>query len=205
MIFSLSTLFYRIFIDPILSSLHRSVLVFVKPGQRVLDVACGTGTLAMTMARRARHVTGIDLSEESIASAQRMARRRRLENVAFDIRDAGDLSCYADKEFDLAVTSMAVHQFDAGLAIKVLVEMKRIAKKIIITDYNHHMPPGWGRSVAWGIERLAGGEHYRNFRIYMQLGGIHYFNRQAEIKIISEETRNGGVFVVMLGEGKPPH
>jgi hypothetical protein len=99
----------------------------------------------------------------------------------------------------MAVTSMAVHQFDSDLAVKVLAEMKRIARRVLIVDYNHPMPRGWGRSVAWGIERIAGGEHYRNFRSYMRLGGIHHFTRQAGIAVVSEVIRAGGVFVVVIG------
>jgi len=175
-------------------------MVHLDLSYRILDVACGTGALAMAMALKAGHVTGIDLSIEGIAAAKHTARRKGVKNVAFELRDASDLSCYADKEFDFAVTSMAIHQFDSGLAVKVLTEMKRIACGMIIIDYNHHMPCSWGRSVAWGIERLAGGEHYRNFRTYMHLGGIHHFTRQAGITLSSELIRGGGVFVVVLSD-----
>jgi len=153
----------------------------------------------MAMAREAMHVTGIDLSEENIVSAQRIARRRGLKNTVFEVRDAADLSYYAGHEFDIAVTSMAVHQFDANLAVKILVEMKRIARRVIIADYNQSMPHRWGRSVAWGIEWMAGGEHYRNFKTYMHLGGIRYFAREAGITLVSEVPVSSGVFVVTTG------
>ena len=200
MALSLKTLLYKAFIDPLLSGLHRSVLVHIGSSYRVLDVACGTGALALTMARKARHVTGIDISKENIAAAKQASRSKGANNVFFELRDAGDLSCYAGNEFDIAVTSMAVHQFDAELTVKILAGMKRIARRLIIVDYNHHMPRGWGRSVAWGIERLAGGDHFRNFRTYMQRGGIHHFARRAGITLISEVIRGGGVFVVVLGK-----
>jgi ubiquinone/menaquinone biosynthesis C-methylase UbiE len=173
----------------------------IEPSFRVLDVACGTGALALTMAGKASHVTGIDLSEENIAAANRSARRSGKTNIRFEIRDAGDLSCYVDKQFDLAVTSMAIHQFDPDIAVLVLSEMKRIARRLVITDYSQPMPRSWGRSVAWGIERLAGGDHYRNFRLYMQLGGIHHFTRKAGIIMTSEVIRGGGVFIVAYCKG----
>jgi len=69
---------------------------------------------------------------------------------------------------------------------------------VIIADYNHHMPRGYGRRVAWSIERLAGGDHYRNFRNYMQKGGIHWFAGEAGLTIRSEVTKNAGVFVVAV-------
>lgn len=194
--FSPKALIYQALIDPILAKLHSTVIEHVRPAQQVLDIACGTGALALALAQKAGKVTGIDLSDELIAAARKTARRRGVSNVTFEVRDAADLTCYADHSFDIAVTSMAIHQFEAGLALKILAEMKRIAQRLIIVDYNHHVPRGWGRSAAWGIEALAGGDHYRNFRIYMQLGGLHYFTRQAGLKIRSEVLRGGGVFVV---------
>ena len=125
------------------------------------------------------HVTGIDLSEDMIITAQRSAQRRGATNVSLELRDASDLSRYSDGEFDLAVTSMAIHQFEAQLAIEILAEMKRISGRVIIADYNLNMPAGLSKRIAWGMERMAGGDHYRNFRIYMQNGGALWFVRHA--------------------------
>jgi SAM-dependent methyltransferase len=196
--FSFQILLYQACIDPILAPLHKSVLEHMEPSFRVLDIGCGTGALAIAIAQKAGQVKGIDLSEEAIAAARRMAKRRGVSNVSFDVHDAGDLSLYTDNEFDVAVTSMAIHQFDAELAVKILTGMKRVARRLILVDYNHHMQHGWGRSLAWAIERLAGGDHFRNFRIYMKMGGIFYFARQAGITLKSQEIKGGGVFVVAV-------
>ncbi|MBN2158987.1 MAG: class I SAM-dependent methyltransferase [Spirochaetes bacterium] len=201
---SFKPLIYRALIDPLLAGLRRGVLEYVEPSSRVLDVACGPGALALTMARTAGRVTGIDLSPENIESARRAARRRGTDNVRFEIRDAVDLSCYHDRQFDVAVASMAVHQFEAGLALQILAEMKRVARRIIIADYNHHMPGGWRRQLAWSIERVAGGDHFGNFRAFMSLGGIRHFTLQAGITIQAEAVRGGGVFSVAIGEPLEP-
>ena len=197
--FSLSGFIYRIFIDPLISGLRKSVADQVEPSHHVIDVACGTGALSLAMAEKAMHVTGIDLSEDMIITAQRTAQRRGATNVSFELHDASDLSGYRDGEFDLAVTSMAIHQFEAELAIIILAEMKRISHRVIIADYNHNMPAGLSKRIAWGIERMAGGDHYRNFRIYMQNGGAPWFAKQAGMKIVSETVR-GGVFAVLKCE-----
>ena len=194
--FSLSGFIYRIFIDPLLSGLRKSVAEHVDPSYRVIDVACGTGALSLALAEKAIHVTGIDLSDDMIITAQRTARRRGATNVSFELHDASDLSPYRDGEFDLAVTSMAIHQFEAQLAIRILAEMKRISHRVIIADYNHNMAAGLSKRIAWGLERMAGGDHYRNFRIYMQNGGAPWFVRQAGMKTVSETVR-GGVFAVL--------
>src|SRR5436190_10306154 len=45
----------------------------VRPGDRVLDVCCGTGDLALADARAGGRVTGIDFSAEMLARAERKA------------------------------------------------------------------------------------------------------------------------------------
>ena len=196
--FSFQGSFYKLIIDPVLSGLHHCVAENIEPSQRVMDVACGTGSLSMIIARKAKHVTGIDLSEDMVITARRGAFKKGINNIQFEIRDASDMSVYNDRQFDVAVTSMAVHQYDAELAVKILAGMKRIASEVIIADYNHHMLRGYGRTFAWSIERLAGGDHYQNFRNYMQKGGIHWFAGEAGLRIRSEVTRSGGVFVVAV-------
>jgi len=196
--FSFQGSFYKLLLDPVLSGLHRCVVENTEPAQQVMDVACGTGSLSMAIARKAKNVIGIDLSEDMIITARRGASKKGINNIQFEIRDASEMSVYKDRQFDVAVTSMAVHQYNADLAIKILAGMNRIASEVIIADYNHHMPRGYGRRVAWSIERLAGGDHYRNFRNYMQKGGIHWFAGEAGLTIRSEVTKNAGVFVVAV-------
>jgi ubiquinone/menaquinone biosynthesis C-methylase UbiE len=203
MIFSLNTLFYRLAIDPLLSGLRERVTEHAEVSDSVLDVACGTGALALTLAKKAAHITGIDLSEDNITAARRTARRKGIANTLFEVHDASDLSCYLDHEFDIAVTSMAIHQFDAALAVKILSEMKRIAMRVIIADYNCPMRMGLPKAIAYGMEHATRGDHLRNFKIYMQKGGTRYFAREAGLKVIAEEIRGGGVFVVARCVAKP--
>jgi len=196
--FSIKGLLYQILIDPILTRLHSDVNSNIEASDRVLDIACGTGSLSLAMAKKAEFATGIDLSEEIIATANRSAKRNGVKNVKFEYRDASDLTCYKDNEFDIAVTSMAIHQFDADLAIRILMEMKRIASKQIIVDYNYPMPKGFSCALANGIEKLAGGDHYRNFRVYMSKGGIRYFLKQSGLSDKSSVLRGNGVFVIVV-------
>lgn len=200
MYFSFNTFLYKLLIDPILSGLREGITEFVSPCNKVIDVACGTGALSVMMARKADHVTGIDNSAEMINAARRSAVRKGISNADFQLVDASALSQYADRMFDIAVTSMAIHQFNTEVALKILSELKRIAPLILIADYNHHMPSGWGSRTAWGIERLAGGDHYRNFRNYMHKGGIHWFVRESGLKIRKEYIRGGGVFIIAVCE-----
>jgi len=196
--FSFKGMMYQLLIDPLISGLRRSVTEHTGPSDRVIDVACGTGALTLSMASRAAHATDIDLSEDMIITARRSAERRGMTNVTLELHDASDLSCYTDKQFDVAVASMAMHQFEAGLAVRILAEMGRIAKRVIVADYNCPMGRNLPAALAWSIEYMAAGDHYRNFRIYMKNGGMPWLAGQAGIEMKASEIRGGGVFVVAI-------
>lgn len=189
-------LFYIIFIDPLLAGLKHAVAERIPEGSTIIDIACGTGSLAVTLAPKAKYITAIDLDPDLIKYASEEAAKRKVRNINFLVKDASSLSDYSDKQFDVAVTSMAVHQFNEQLAIQILREMKRIARKIIIADYNCPMPCGFSRSLAYLIESLAKGDHYRNFRNYMSKGGLKYFADAAELKIESQSVKGNGIFIV---------
>jgi len=69
----------------------------LEPGERVLDVACGTGGVALRAARAGADVVGIDISADQLAKAQRGAAAEGLE-MRFDEGDCQELP-YADAEF----------------------------------------------------------------------------------------------------------
>ena len=74
--------------------------------ERVLDVACGTGNLAMPAARIGAAVTGVDIAANLIAQARSRAAAERLL-VRFDVGDAEQLR-YEDASFDTVVTMFGV-------------------------------------------------------------------------------------------------
>ncbi len=188
---------YRILIDPLTITIREGVQSLIRPGDKVLEVACGTGALSLALAAKAGYVTGIDLSEDMVATALDTAAKRNIENASFKVLDATDLSHYSDNHFDAAVTSLSMHQFDRVVALRVLSEMKRVAGRIVIADYNCPMHRGPAGSLAWSIEWMAGGDHYRNFRSYMEYGGIKSLAEEAGLKVKGFKVRGKGVFVIM--------
>lgn len=74
----------------------------LRPGEAMLDVACGTGNLALPAARAGARVTGIDIASNLIAQARLEARTAGFA-IAFEVGDAEALP-YGDGQFDTVVT-----------------------------------------------------------------------------------------------------
>jgi len=74
----------------------------LEPGERVLDVATGTGNLAIPAARTGALVTGVDIAPNLITQAKARAAAEGL-TIRLDVGDAEDMT-YDDDEFDTAVS-----------------------------------------------------------------------------------------------------
>ena len=74
----------------------------LKPGNRVLDVACGSGNLAIPAARTGARVTGVDIATNLLEQARARAESEGL-TIQFDEGDAESLP-YDDGAFDVVIT-----------------------------------------------------------------------------------------------------
>lgn len=95
------------------------------PGERVLDVACGTGNLALPAARALARTTGIDIAPNLIAQAVASVAAEGL-TVHFEVGDA-EAQPYADGSFD-TVVSMFGAMFAARPA-RVAAELLRVTRR----------------------------------------------------------------------------
>ena len=97
----------------------------ISRAQHVLDVGCGTGSLAFWLARQPgiERVTGIDLSAAYVAHAER---RNQDTRVRFEVGDACALP-FADRSFD-HVLSLLVLQF-VPQAARAVREMGRVTRR----------------------------------------------------------------------------
>src|SRR5271168_3982401 len=69
--------------------------VSIQPGNRILDVGCGTGILTAALAERGSEAVGIDASEAYLASARR---NRPHPNVTYELSDVRHIP-YSDASF----------------------------------------------------------------------------------------------------------
>jgi len=139
----------------------------VVPGERVLDVACGSGNAAIAAARRSwGNVVGVDFVPALLERARERAATERLD-VEFVEGDAAELP-FGDAEFDV-VTSVFGAMF-APEQEKAAAELLRVTKpggrigmanwvpdgpvsQIFATVAKHAPPPpGFTPPVLWGTE-----------------------------------------------------
>lgn len=83
-------------------------LLGVRPGQRVLDVACGQGILARRLAAAGARVTGVDAAPKLIEAA-----RARSPGIEYHAGDARSLGALRLSGFDAAACVMALSNIDA--------------------------------------------------------------------------------------------
>jgi ubiquinone/menaquinone biosynthesis C-methylase UbiE len=192
---------YSILIDPMLNSSHSKAASLIKEHSNVLDVACGPGALTLMISKiPGTRVTGVDLDPKMIMEAERKVRKKAANNARFLLLDATDLAQFNDKEFDVALISLALHQFSPEAGLKVLQEMKRVSKSIIIVDYAFPIKAGFYRWFTWTIEWIAGGEHYRNFKQYQKNGGMDTLLDQSGLMVKERYLQGKGTLMVSLCE-----
>src|ERR1051325_4520904 len=114
-------------------------LADIQPGVKVLDVGCGTGTLALEVALRvggAGQVVGIDPGTQQIARARTRAARRNLP-VQFQIGVIERLD-FADQTFDVVLSTIMMHHLSDTLKRQGLAEIFRLLKpegRLVVADF----------------------------------------------------------------------
>lgn len=106
---------------------------------RILDVATGTGDLAIAMARRIEgvQVLGVDLSEQMLTVARRKVEARGLDNrIVLDRGDAEHLEV-TDGSVDVATVAFGVRNFgDLAAGLRELARTIKPGGKVVILEFS---------------------------------------------------------------------
>ncbi len=97
----------------------------VSKGSIVLEVACGTGLVALKIAEKTSRVYGVDISQPMINEAKLKVEKKEINNVEFSAEDAYALPFDKDM-FDTVICNNALHNMVNPQ--KALSEMKRVLK-----------------------------------------------------------------------------
>lgn len=123
-------------------------LAQLQPGEAVLDIGCGTGTLALVAKKlvgETGRVCGIDPSARLLTGAQQKAARARL-SLEFQSARIEQLP-FPDQSFDVVLSSFMMHHLPDALKRQGLSEIVRVLKptgRLLVIDFatphEHHGP-----------------------------------------------------------------
>jgi ubiquinone/menaquinone biosynthesis C-methylase UbiE len=103
-------------------------------GDQALDVACGAGFLASTLAHLVARVEGVDLSGVMLREAERHARSLGLVNTGFQQSDSATLP-FGDQVFDIVTCKLALHYFpDPDRSIAEMRRVLRPGGRLVVID-----------------------------------------------------------------------
>jgi ubiquinone/menaquinone biosynthesis C-methylase UbiE len=136
-----------------LDRVYHDIASLLKPGDRVLDLGCGSGMLAALLAHAGMRVVGVDISPPMLSVAARRIREEGVEKqVALRELGAVDLdTAFADGSFDAVVSTLVFSELSDEEIEYTLAECRRILSeggRLFVAD---EMLPGsaWSRAVTF--------------------------------------------------------
>ena len=99
--------------------------------EKLIDAYCGTGTIGLTMADKAKEIIGVEVNSDAIKDAKENAKLNGITNAKFYNADAGDFMCeLAEKgeKADVVITDPP----RAGCSIKFLKSLLKLSPKRIV-------------------------------------------------------------------------
>jgi len=149
-------------------------------GDRVLDVATGTGNTALALAPHVAHASGLDLTEEMLVQARKVAAERGISNVDWALGDAEELP-FPDASFEIWIARAAPHHFHH--LDRALAEAFRVLKpggKAVVIDSSG---PREARDHLHQVELLRDPSHVRMLTVE------EWIDRLEEAGFLVEEAR----------------
>jgi SAM-dependent methyltransferase len=166
------------------------------PPMDLVDIGCGDGYLAVEAARWARHVTGVDRSDDVLERAKALAARRQIANVEWR---KGDLSRLPlrDASHDIALLSQSLHHAsDPERAVAEAVRVLRPSGRLLIMELKSH-DQSWVRA-RFGDRHL--GFSVDQLRDLLEGAGL------TRVRVSTGAARRGDPFTVLVASGtKPTH
>ena len=182
------------FYDPMLylalKSIRSAVLNELLPyrDSSILDLCCGTGNQLKLLSKNGfKNLHCLDLSEAMLKVAEKGD-----HPIEVYTQDATKTS-FDDGAFDIVMLSFAIHEKDRETQEKLLEEVHRLVNKegfILIVDFAFDAKTTrLGKMGIRLIERIAGGEHYRNFKGYIENDGLESLLKADKFELIKELRR----------------
>lgn len=146
---------YAEHVDPVTSASVEPALRLaeLRPGDRVLDVACGAGTLSLAACADGATVAAVDVAEPFASMVRDRATQRGLEGVQAHLMDGQALG-FEDATFDAAFSLFGVFLFpDRARGFREMHRVLRPGGRAVVTGF--HGPPAneWIALLGAAVER----------------------------------------------------
>ncbi len=187
---------YDFLLSSAMRSMRSTICTYIKHcgARNVIDLCCGTGEQLRMLSQEDVLLAGVDLSGAML----NRARSTSPDSIHCLEADASNLPL-PDNEYDAVIISFALHEKPTFLHEKIFQEACRLIKyqgHIIIADYAT-VPAGmdaWitGKVVIPLIERLAGLDHYHNYKDWMTGGALEGFlqrQNSGKLSLIAPHSR----------------
>lgn len=130
----------------------------LRPGHRVLDLGCGTGTLTLQIKQAQPGAVVIGLDGDADVLRRAAAKRHRV-GIAFDLVESfSDRLPFADESFDRVLCSLLLHHLTTDVKHRTLAEVYRVLRpggQVHISDWG--APQGPLMRAAFTIVQLVDG------------------------------------------------
>jgi SAM-dependent methyltransferase len=118
---------------------YLQLLAEITPGREVLELGCGRGTTARSLARDGARVLAVDISPVAIQTASRRARERGEEHVRFEVMNAEALDVERDS-FDVVCGSGVLHHVDLDRTYRETARVLRPGGEAVFHEPLAHNP-----------------------------------------------------------------
>ena len=179
-----------------LTKIKQQIAEHTHLGDQVLDLGCGTGTLAQMCIERGAQITGVDANNGMLSVAKKNSPTANYLNISLSNLDEH----LADESFDIVLSTLTFSELTRAERIHVLKQIKRILRnkgKVLIGD---EIIP----------ENIFAKCFYYTFRLPMQLltwimtqtttNAISSFDddvREAGMKIVNSKSFMFGMFILL--------
>jgi len=163
----------------------------------ILDLCCGTGNQIKLLSKYGfRNLYCLDISDSMLEIAKRSDSSIKIYN-----EDATKTN-FDNASFDVVIISFAIHEKDRNTQQALINEAYRIIKKdgfMLVVDYVFdNKTTKFGRILISIIERIAGREHYGNFKNYIQNKGLLSLVKKDKFKLIKYNRMSSGAVTISI-------
>jgi SAM-dependent methyltransferase len=129
------------------SAFVATCLPLLKPGSRILELGCGTGTDAATFAAAGHHVIATDFVPSVIDAAR--DRHATLTNLTFQELRIDDPYPFPDSSFDAVYAHLALHYYTHDKTREIIDEVHRVLKPggLLLFACKSPADPAYGKGI----------------------------------------------------------